>query len=74
MQALKRAIRYVRPCQRALEAIDANLEASQDLQARLNSLETTLIDYVERHGPDPDGQYRRRSEDPTWPQSHTEPR
>ena len=67
MGAVRKALRYVRPCQRALEAIDANLQASQELQERLDNLESTLVDYVDRHGPDPDGRYRRRADDTTRP-------
>lgn len=61
MRAIQRAIRFVRPCQRALDAIDANLAASQDLQERLASLEHTLIDYGVRHAPDEQGRYQRRA-------------
>ena len=67
MRAIRSAIQYLRPCQRALQAIDANLEATQELQGRLADLETTLIDYANRHQPDSDGVWRRRSEDPTGP-------
>lgn len=67
MEKVRAVIRYLRPCQRALQAIDANLEATQELQDRLAGLESTIVHYVERHGPDEDGVYRRRSEDPTGP-------
>lgn len=57
---MRSVIRFLRPCQRSIDAIEANLEATRDIRDTLEKLDATVVRYHERHGPDAHGVYRRR--------------
>ena len=60
---IKTVLQFLRPCQRAMSAIEANIEITQQLQTDIQHMNDVLHRIAAKSKPDKDGCYHRRVTD-----------